>query len=208
MPILNVYDQESKSWAEVPALKGSAATLEIDEVVTLAPNEQAYITNAGDEYNARLTLGIPRGINGITPVRGIDYWTAEDQAQIINDVSEKLDYSFDTLMTTIQNKPVTYILTDKEQLDSLLDLENNTITYNNEVKTLNPGDVFLLTSTEEPDYWFGEDSTGQKLHELDARKVDLTQYVKAEKLQVMSLSDWESLDSKDADTFYFIYEGQ
>ena len=208
MPILNVYDQESKSWAEVPALKGSAATLEIDEVVTLAPNEQAYVTNAGDEYNARLTLGIPRGINGITPVRGTDYWTAEDQAQIINDVSEKLDYSFDTLMTTIQNKPVTYILTDKEQLDSLLDLENNTITYNNEVKTLNPGDVFLLTSTEEPDYWFGEDSTGQKLHELDARKVDLTQYVKTEKLQVMSLSDWESLDSKDADTFYFIYEGQ
>ena len=208
MPILNVYDQESKSWAEVPALKGSAATLEIDEVVTLAPNEQAYVTNAGDEYNARLTLGIPRGINGITPVRGTDYWTAEDQAQIINDVSEKLDYSFDTLMTTIQNKPITYILTDKEQLDSLLDLENNTITYNNEVKTLNPGDVFLLTSTEEPDYWFGEDSTGQKLHELDARKVDLTQYVKTEKLQVMSLSDWQSLDSKDADTFYFIYEGQ
>ena len=208
MPILNVYDQESKSWAEVPTLKGSAATLEIDEVVTLAPNEQAYVTNTGDEYNARLTLGIPRGINGITPVRGTDYWTAEDQAQIINDVSEKLDYSFDTLMTAIQNKPVTYILTDKEQLDSLLDLENNTITYNNEVKTLNPGDVFLLTSTEEPDYWFGEDSTGQKLHELDARKVDLTQYVKTEKLQVMSLSDWESLGSKDADTFYFIYEGQ
>ena len=111
-------------------------------------------------------------------------------------------------MTTIQNKPVTYVLTDKEQLDSLLDLENNTITYNNEVKTLNPGDVFLLTSTEEPDYWFGEDSTGQKLHELDARKVDLTQYVKTEKLQVMSLSDWESLGSKDPDTFYFIYEGQ
>lgn len=208
MPILNVYDQGSKSWAEVPALKGSAATLEIDEVVTLAPNEQAYVTNAGDEYNARLTLGIPRGINGITPVRGTDYWTAEDQAQIINDVSEKLDYSFDTLMTTIQNKPVTYILTNKEQLDSLLDLENNTITYNNEVKTLNPGDVFLLTSTEEPDYWFGEDSTGQKLHELDARKVDLTQYVKTEKLQVMSLSDWESLGSKDENTFYFIYEGQ
>lgn len=208
MPILNVYDQESKSWTEVPALKGSAATLEIDEVVTLAPNEQAYVTNVGDEYNARLTLGIPRGINGITPVRGTDYWTAEDQAQIINDVSEKLDYSFDTLMTTIQNKPVTYILTNKEQLDSLLDLENNTITYNNEVKTLNPGDVFLLTSTEEPDYWFGEDSTGQKLHELDARKVDLTQYVKTEKLQVMSLSDWESLGSKDENTFYFIYEGQ
>ena len=208
MPILNVYDQESKSWAEVPALKGSAATLEINKVVTLAPNEQAYVTNTGDEYNAKLTLGIPRGINGITPVRGTDYWTAEDQAQIINDVSKKLDYSFDTLMATIQNKPVTYILTDKEQLDSLLDLENNTITYNNEVKTLNPGDVFLLTSTEEPDYWFGEDSTGQKLHELDARKVDLTQYVKTEKLQVMSLSDWESLGSKDADTFYFIYEGQ
>lgn len=208
MPILNVYDQESKSWAEVPALKGSAATLKINKVVTLAPNEQAYVTNTGDEYNAKLTLGIPRGINGITPVRGTDYWTAEDQAQIINDVSKKLDYSFDTLMATIQNKPVTYILTDKEQLDSLLDLENNTITYNNEVKTLNPGDVFLLTSTEEPDYWFGEDSTGQKLHELDARKVDLTQYVKTEKLQVMSLSDWESLGQKDADTFYFIYEGQ
>lgn len=208
MPILNVYDQENKEWSEIPALKGSAATLEVKQVVTLAPNEQAYVTNSGDEYNAKLTLGIPRGVNGITPVRGTDYWTAEDQAQIINDVSEKLDYSFDTLMAAIQNKPITYILTNKEQLDSLLDLENNTITYNDEVKTLNPGDVFLLTSTEEPDYWFGEDSTGQKLHELDARKVDLTQYVKTEKLQVMSLSDWESLGSKDENTFYFIYEGQ
>lgn len=208
MPILNVYDQESKSWAEVPALKGSAATLEIDEVITLAPNEQAYVTNTGDEYNAKLTLGIPRGINGITPVRGTDYWTAKDQAKIINDVSEKLDYSFDTLMSAIQNKPVTYILTDKEQLDSLLDLENNTITYNNEVKTLNPGDVFLLTSTDEPDYWFGEDSTGQKLHELDSRKVDLTQYMKVENLKTLSLEEWQATQSPDSNTFYFIYEGQ
>ena len=208
MPILNVYDQESKSWAEVPALKGSAATLEIDEVVTLAPNEQAYVTNAGDEYNARLTLGIPRGINGITPVRGTDYWTAEDQAQIINDVSEKLDYSFDTLMTAIQNKPITYVLTNKAQLDSLLDLNNNTITYNDEVKTLNPGDVFLLTSTEEPDYWFGEDTEGNKLHELDARKIDLTQFVKTENMKVLSLDEWEATTSPDSSTFYFIYEGQ
>ena len=208
MPILNIYDQENKEWAEIPALKGSAATLEIDEVVTLAPNEQAYVTNTGDEYNAKLTLGIPRGINGITPVRGTDYWTAEDQAQIINDVSEKLDYSFDTLMTAIQNKPVTYILTNKAQLDSLLDLNNNTITYNDEVKTLNPGDVFLLTSTEEPDYWFGEDTEGNKLHELDARKIDLTQFVKTENMKVLSLDEWEATTSPDSSTFYFIYEGQ
>lgn len=208
MPILNVYDQENKEWAEIPALKGSAATLEVEQVVTLAPNEQAYVTNSGDEYNAKLTLGIPRGVNGITPVRGTDYWTAEDQAQIINDVSEKLDYSFDTLMTAIQNKPVTYILTDKAQLDSLLDLNNNTITYNNEVKTLNPGDVFLLTSTEEPDYWFGEDTEGNKLHELDARKIDLTQFVKTENMKVLSLDEWEATTSPDSSTFYFIYEGQ
>ena len=208
MPILNVYDQENKEWAEIPALKGSAATLEVEQVVTLAPNEQAYVTNSGDEYNAKLTLGIPRGVNGITPVRGTDYWTAEDQAQIINDVSEKLDYSFDTLMTAIQNKPVTYILTDKAQLDSLLDLNNNTITYNDEVKTLNPGDVFLLTSTEEPDYWFGEDTEGNKLHELDARKIDLTQFVKTENMKVLSLDEWEATTSPDSSTFFFIYEGQ
>ena len=208
MPILNVYDQENKDWVEIPALKGSAATLEVEQVVTLAPNEQAYVTNSGDEYNAKFTLGIPRGINGITPVRGTDYWTAEDQAQIINDVSEKLDYSFDTLMTAIQNKPITYVLTNKAQLDSLLDLNNNTITYNDEVKTLNPGDVFLLTSTEEPDYWFGEDTEGNKLHELDARKIDLTQFVKTENMKVLSLDEWEATTSPDSSTFYFIYEGQ
>ena len=49
-------------------------------------------------------------------------------------------------MNAIQNKPSTFVLENKAELDSLLDLNNDTITYNNEEIKLNPGDMFLLKS--------------------------------------------------------------
>lgn len=207
MPIMSLYDKETKSWVEVPTMKGSPASIKVGSITTVGPTEGASVNNSGTTSDAVLDFKIPRGVDGITPVRGTDYWTAADQQQIIKDVSDKLEYSFADLMNAIQNKPVTYILTNKEQLDSLLDLSNDTITYNEEVKKLNPGDIFLLTSIEEPDYWFGEDSNGEKLHELDARKIDLTQYVKKSNMQVLTLEQYEALESYDPECFYFIVEG-
>jgi hypothetical protein len=117
-----------------------------------------------------------------------------------------MNYQFTDLMNAIQNKPITYIFDNKASLDGALNLADNTVTYNEKVCKLNPGDVFLLVSTNESDYWFGEDSNGEKLHELDARKMELTEYVKSSQFQVMDIDTYNAIAAKDPNTFYFIIE--
>lgn len=209
MPILSLYDEQNNDWKEIKTLRGSPSSIEIGKVNTLSENSFAYVNNSGTKEDAILDFGIPRGSSGITPVRGTDYWTAEDQEQIINDVTGKIDFQFEKLMNSILNKPVTYVLKNKATLDSLLDLSNNTITYNGEVKNLNPGDIFLLTDQDEPDYWFGEDSNGEKLHELETRKIDLSDYIQKDNMVLMSYTEYEDLVNSgkvNNDTFYFVYE--
>lgn len=209
MPILSLYDEEKNSWEEVKALKGTPASVEVGTVTTLPENSFAYVRNSGNNQDAILDFGLPRGSNGITPVRGTDYWTAEDQEQIINDVTKKLDFQFTKLMNSIMNKPETYIFTNKIELDSNLNLDNNTVSYKGEERQLNPGDIFLLTDNDEPDYWFGEDSNGQKLHELESRKTDLSDYIQKNSIVVMSYSEYEEALSSGTikpDIFYFVYE--
>lgn len=209
MPILSLYDEQAKDWKEIPTLRGNPSTIEIGQVSTLPENSFAYVSNSGNTHDAILNFGLPRGASGITPVRGVDYWTAEDQQKIINDVTEKLDFQFQKLMNAILNQPVTYVLKNKSTLDSLLDLSNNTINYNGEVKNLNPGDIFLLTDQDEPDYWFGEDSNGEKLHELETRKIDLSDYIQKDNMVLITYSEYDDLISQgkiDNDTYYFIYE--
>lgn len=206
MPIMQLYDKNTSTWQEVPALKGSAAKIEVGTVKTMPAAGQAKVTNVGTNTNAIFDFQLPRGMDGITPIRGTDYWTAADQQQIIKDVSDKMNYQFTDLMNAIQNKPITYIFDDKASLDGALNLADNTVTYNGKECKLNPGDVFLLVSTNEPDYWFGEDSNGEKLHELDARKMELTEYVKSNQFQVMNIDAYNAITTKDPNTFYFIIE--
>lgn len=210
MPIMSIYDAENSEWREIPSLKGRPASIEVGKVTTLADNDFAYVKNTGTKREAVLDFGIPRGASGITPVRGIDFWTSADQEQIIKDVSDKLNLQFTQLMNAIQNKPSTFVLENKAELDSLLDLNNDTITYNNEEIKLNPGDMFLLKSLDEPDYWFGLDMNGEKLHELEARKIDLTDYMKTNSIQLISYADYEDLVSSGSvneEIFYYVYEG-
>ena len=210
MPIMSIYDAENSEWREIPSLKGRPASIEVGKVTTLADNDFAYVKNTGTKREAVFDFGIPRGARGITPVRGIDFWTSADQEQIIKDVSDKLNLQFTQLMNAIQNKPSTFVLENKAELDSLLDLNNDTITYNNEEIKLNPGDMFLLKSLDEPDYWFGLDMNGEKLHELEARKIDLTDYMKTNSIQLISYADYEDLVSNGSvneEIFYYVYEG-
>ena len=210
MPIMSIYDAENSEWREIPSLKGRPASIEVGKVTTLADNDFAYVKNTGTKREAVFDFGIPRGASGITPVRGIDFWTSADQEQIIKDVSDKLNLQFTQLMNAIQNKPSTFVLENKAELDSLLDLNNDTITYNNEEIKLNPGDMFLLESLDEPDYWFGLDLNGEKLHELEARKIDLTDYMKTNSIQLISYADYEDLVSSGSvneEIFYYVYEG-
>ena len=109
-------------------------------------------------------------------------------------------------MTALNNKPMVFVMQDKATLDTILDLENDTIFYNQKMIKLNPGDMFLLVSTDEPDYWFGEDLDGNKLHELDARKTDLQEYVKKSQIQVMTLQEYSALPAVEPDVLYFIIE--
>ena len=210
MPIMSIYDAENSEWREIPSLKGRPASIEVGKVTTLADNDFAYVKNTGTKREAVFDFGIPRGASGITPVRGIDVCTSADQEQIIKDVSDKLNLQFTQLMNAIQNKPSTFVLENKAELDSLLDLNNDTITYNNEEIKLNPGDMFLLKSLDEPDYWFGLDMNGEKLHELEARKIDLTDYMKTNSIQLISYADYEDLVSSGSvneEIFYYVYEG-
>lgn len=206
MPVMSLYDKEKKQWKEIPALKGTPATVKVGEVTSIAQNQPAKIENVGTDSNAVFNFQIPRGESGITPVRGTDYWTAADQQQIINDVAQKMNYQFTDLMTALNNKPMVFVVQDKATLDTILNLENNTIFYNQKMIKLNPGDMFLLVSTDEPDYWFGEDLDGNKLHELDARKTDLQEYVKKSQIQVMTLQEYSALPAVEPDVLYFIIE--
>ena len=78
--ILNI--KKDGKWVEIPAIVGSTPNLTIGTVETLPSGSDATATITGDKENPVLNLGIPRGIDGYTPVKGTDYLTADDIADI------------------------------------------------------------------------------------------------------------------------------
>ena len=62
----------------VDILDGITPNLNIGTVETLEPGSDATATITGTPESPRLNLGIPRGQNGKTPVKGIDYFTGEE----------------------------------------------------------------------------------------------------------------------------------
>ena len=81
--ILNI--KKDGEWVEIPALKGKdgvTPNLTIGTVETLASGSEATASITGDKENPVLNLGIPKGADGYTPVKGTDYWTDEDIAEI------------------------------------------------------------------------------------------------------------------------------
>ena len=89
--ILNI--KKDGKWVEIPALKGKdgvTPNLTIGTVETLPSGSDATATITGDKENPLLNLGIPKGADSYTPVRGTDYWTDDDKIEIVNDVLELL----------------------------------------------------------------------------------------------------------------------
>ena len=89
--ILNI--KKDGKWVEIPALKGkdgATPNLTIGTVETLPSGSNATATITGDKENPVLNLGIPKGADSYTPVRGTDYWTNDDKIEIVNDVLELL----------------------------------------------------------------------------------------------------------------------
>ena len=62
----------------VDILDGITPNLNIGTVETLEPGTDATATITGTPENPLINLGIPRGQNGKTPVKGIDYFTDEE----------------------------------------------------------------------------------------------------------------------------------
>lgn len=64
------------------ALDVVTPNLTIGTVETLEAGTSATATITGDKGNPVLNLGIPKGADGYTPVKGTDYWTTDDKAEI------------------------------------------------------------------------------------------------------------------------------
>ena len=85
-------------------------TVDVAEVETLEPGASAYAENMGTKKDMRLKLGIPRGKDGesgYTPVKGKDYFTAEEQQSFKEDVlsdvgAQVFDYYYE-LNTAVEN---------------------------------------------------------------------------------------------------------
>ena len=73
-----------------PGINGATPNLTIGTVETLDADTSASATITGTVENPILNLGIPKGIEGLAPIRGTDYWTDDDKTEIINDVLNSL----------------------------------------------------------------------------------------------------------------------
>jgi hypothetical protein len=69
---------------------GVTPTFSIGTVETLEPGSDATASISGTKENPVLNLGIPKGLSGKTPVRGTDYWTSADIAEIKSYVDEAI----------------------------------------------------------------------------------------------------------------------
>ena len=89
--ILNI--KKDGKGVEIPALKGEdgvTPNITIGTVETLASGSEATASITGTVENPVLNLGIPKGTEGLAPIRGTDYWTAADIAEIKGYVDEAI----------------------------------------------------------------------------------------------------------------------
>lgn len=72
-------------------------TVNVGEVETLEPDEDAYVVNTGNQKDMKLNFGIPKGVkgdsgeDGYTPQKGVDYYTEEDKQEFIASIEEYVD---------------------------------------------------------------------------------------------------------------------
>ena len=86
-------DQGPKGDTGDRGASGAAATIQAGTVTTLAPGSDATVTNSGSSSAAKFDFGIPRGATGAQgpkPVKGTDYWTTADKAEIVEDVQDNV----------------------------------------------------------------------------------------------------------------------
>lgn len=94
--VIHVKNEERQAWnaatkqakaAEDAALK--AVRMEVS-VNTLDSGADATVVKTDDGEKITLEFGIPRGLPGDKPVKGEDYFTEEDKAELVRDVLAEL----------------------------------------------------------------------------------------------------------------------
>lgn len=77
---------QAKASGEFDGPIGATPNIQIGTVETLAAGSPATASMGGTPENPILNLGIPQGNAGNTPVKGTDYFTAEDKTELVNAV--------------------------------------------------------------------------------------------------------------------------
>lgn len=93
MNVLKIRNKETGEWQDIPALVGPPGE-QGPKGDTGPQGPQGIQGETGPQGPAgpRGEDGLqgPAGSNGYTPVRGVDYWTAEDQAEMVAQVAAQI----------------------------------------------------------------------------------------------------------------------
>jgi PHD/YefM family antitoxin component YafN of YafNO toxin-antitoxin module len=85
--------------------------------------------------------------------------------------------------------------------ETIADLDEWLLNEENASK-LTLGDNFYIVATNVPDYWW--DGTQKRV--LETEKPDLTEYAKKEQFVTLAQEEYDALETKSANTYYFIPE--
>ena len=83
---INTALEQAKASGEFDGQDGATPNIQIGTVETLPAGSSATASMTGTAENPLLNLGIPQGNAGYTPVKGTDYFTAEDKTELVNAV--------------------------------------------------------------------------------------------------------------------------
>lgn len=88
--VKNGFEGSEEEWLESlkgkDGYNGDTPNISIGTVETLESGANATVTITGDTKNPVFNLGIPKGSDGYTPIKGKDYYTDDDKTEIINTV--------------------------------------------------------------------------------------------------------------------------
>lgn len=105
MAVMKIRGEDGK-FHEVPSIQGepgATPNITIGTVETVPPGSNADAEITGETPNLKMNIRIPRGDDGITPVKGVDYWTEEDRHTIVNEAKTDLQPQVDAVTSAVNN---------------------------------------------------------------------------------------------------------
>ena len=156
-----------------------------------------------DIEDSVITITKKDGTTKSENVKGDDYIiTEEDYNQIetnvksdIQPILENIENVANQAEIIAKGRATGYVFDTVEELDNWLLNEENT-------SKLVLGDNLYIRTVGVPDYWW--DGTSKQV--LETEKPDLTEYAKKEQFVTLTQEEYDALETKSANTYYFIPE--